>query len=99
MAHLEQEKSSMQLQEALELKRALLTINPNLTATTISKGSVVFTNKGNFYIAIAAGKIQIDTETYFAVSPASPIAIALTGYKKKQQVNFNGQVYTIHNVE
>lgn len=95
MAQLEQEKSGKQLQEALELKNMLLKINPDQRSTSISLGSIVLTDKGNFYISIAAGKILIDTEIYFAVSPASPIAKAFIGGILNQAINFNGLSYII----
>ncbi len=95
MAQLEQEKNSKQLKEALELKNTLLKINPNIQSSVVSLGSIVLTDKGNFYISIAAGKIIIDAEIYFAVSPSAPIAKAFTGGTKNQEINFNGQHYCI----
>ena len=98
MAQLEQEKSTKQLQEAFELKKSILKIDPNLHSSFISKGSLVLTDQGNFYISIAAGKIQVDNIDYFAISPLSPIAIAFIGAKANQKINFNGKDYFIEAV-
>lgn len=98
MAQLEQEKSGKQLQEALELKNLLLKIKNALPSKTVSAGSIVMTDKENFYILIAAGKIEIDGHVYFAISPGSPIAKALIGAVKKQKIDFNGQSYGIENI-
>lgn len=98
MAQLEQEKNSKQLGEALELKRQLDKINPEQHSEKITAGSLVLTNKGNFYIAISAGKLLVDETTCYAVSPASPIAVGLLGLKKGREYNFNGVKYMIVDV-
>ncbi len=98
MMQLEQEKNAKQLHETLELKKLLDRINPNQQSQTVVLGSLVITNKEKFYISIGAGKIVIDSEIYFAVSPTSPIAIKLIGLKINQEVNFNGSLYSIQQV-
>lgn len=98
MAQLEQEKATKQLQEAHELKKSLLKIDINQHATSVSKGSLVLTDQGNFYISIAAGKILLDNVAYFAISPLSPIAIAFMGLKSNQKLKFNECIYSIEAV-
>ena len=98
MMQLEQEKNAKQLVETLELKKLLDRINPNQNSQTTALGSLVITNKEKFYISISAGKIVIDSEIYFAVSPTSPIAIRLIGLKANQEMNFNGSVYSIKQI-
>lgn len=98
MMQLEQEKNSRQLFETMELKNALDKINSNQQSTVVAPGSIVLTDKGNFYISISAGKIQIDTVVYFAVSPASPIAAQFLGLTVGKQVNFNGNLYKIKEI-
>ena len=67
------EKLTAQLSEALKVKQSLTQINPELVAKNGSLGSVIYTNKGNFYIAASIGKVEIANELFFAISPASPI--------------------------
>jgi len=95
MAQLEQEKATKQLGEALALKNQLLKVNPNQKSVLVSNGSLVLTDQGNFYIAIAAGKIQVNNMVCFAVSASAPIALAFMGSKSKQELNFKGQKYEI----
>lgn len=57
MMQLEIEKQSVQLAEAMKLKHVLSQINPEKTTETIQSGSLVFTDQGNFYISISAGKL------------------------------------------
>ena len=98
MIQLEQEKNAKQLHETLELKKLLDRINPLQHSKIIALGSLVITNKEKFYISISAGKIILDTEMYFAVSPTSPIASKLIGLKVNNELNFNGSLYVIKQI-
>jgi transcription elongation GreA/GreB family factor len=98
MMQLEQEKNAKQLIETLELKKLLDRINPNQQSQTAALGSLVITNKEKFYISISAGKLMIDSEIYFAVSPTSPIALKLIGLTADQEMNFNGSLYSIKDI-
>jgi transcription elongation GreA/GreB family factor len=98
MAQLEQEKGSKHLNEALEFKSVLQKINPEQKSDKILLGSLVYTNKGSFYIAVAAGKISIGDQVFFAVSSASPIALKLIGLSKNDILNFNGNNFTIEEI-
>lgn len=95
MMQLEQEKISNQLSEALEIKKNISKIDPHTSSMIISLGSLVITDKGNFYIAISAGKLNVGNETFFAISPVSPIASKLLGLSIDQEIEMNGQVYKI----
>jgi LPS O-antigen subunit length determinant protein (WzzB/FepE family) len=87
-----------QLNEANKLKIALNLISPFLSSETAETGSLVMTDNGNFYIAISAGVLKVDNEQYFAVSPASPIALKIKGLKKDQEFLLNGKPYHIKKV-
>ena len=98
MAQLEQEKGAAQLHEAQELQETLKKIKLDLASSTIQVGSIIFTNKGNFFIAIPAGKLQIDDQLFYAISIASPIGMKLKGLSKNDRFDFNGQLTEIQNV-
>jgi transcription elongation GreA/GreB family factor len=95
MAQLEQEKGSKLLSEALEFKSVLQKINPEQKSDKILLGSLVYTNKGTFYIAVAAGKIMIEDDVFFAISQVSPIALKLIGLSQSDNLIFNGNNYKI----
>ncbi len=99
MAQIDQENARKQLHEARELKNALLKINPELNAAKALAGSIVVTDKNIFYIAVAAGKIEMDGITVFVLSPASPIGQKLLGLTAGDQMEFNGQVHRIKEVQ
>jgi transcription elongation GreA/GreB family factor len=98
LLQLEQEKNTRQLYESIALKEKLVRIDPALTSDVVSVGSVVATSSGNFYKAIAAGKIKIEGKEYVTISPSSPVAQRLMGLKASQSIVFNGQPYDIQSV-
>ncbi len=95
MAQLEIEKHSTQLAEAQKLKRVLEKIDPAQKSGSAQAGSLVITNQGNFYIAIAAAPFTLEGKTYFPVSPVSPIAQKLLGLKRGDPFTFNGKDFVI----
>ncbi len=95
MAQLETEKLTAQLSEALNIKQNLTQINPTITNNTVVLGSVVYTNKGNFYMAASIGKVTLANEVFFAISPASPIGKLLLTKKEKESFSLNDNEYTI----
>ena len=98
MMQQETDRNMAQLNEANKLKVALNAINPTAIHTTIDTGSVVKTNNGNFYLAISAGTLNVSGESYFAISPASPIGFKLKGLKVGDRFELNGKVYLIESV-
>lgn len=64
----------------------------------VHHGSLVYTNRGTFYISISAGQLQADGLTVFAVSPASPIGKLLLEKRKGDAFDFNGNSYLIEQV-
>lgn len=98
MMHFEQEKLGGQMNEANKLQQILLKINPELHNKNVATGSLVVTDIGNYYIAIGAGKFEIEGEVYFAVSLTAPLAQAMMGKTLGDKVKFNGRVYNIMEV-
>lgn len=98
MAQLETEKLSAQLNEALKLSQVFAQLNPNQKNKQITIGSLVFTNNGYFYIAVSLGKVEINNETIFAISPQSPIGKLLLTKKEKDSFSLNGLTYVIERI-
>ena len=95
MMQLEQEKIGIQLSEMQKLNRALDAIPDSLSPEKIRPGNIVITDHGNFYLAIAAGKIQADGENYFAISPASPLGSLLLKAEAGKAIEMQGKKYKI----
>jgi transcription elongation GreA/GreB family factor len=98
MMHLEQEKNHTQLNEALELQRIIRQINPNGQHISIQTGSVAYTSAGIFFIAVSLGKLQVEGQTVFAISPASPMGQCLMGLKAGQQGSLQGRAIVVERV-
>jgi transcription elongation GreA/GreB family factor len=99
MMQQETDRNMAQLNEANKLKVTLNQISATATSTSADNGSVVITNNGNFYIAISAGSLQVDKETYFAISLASPIGLKMKGLKAGDSFELNGKSYLISGIE
>lgn len=89
MIQLEMEKSGQQLAVINQMKAVLEKISIENTSKSICLGSLIITNKANYFLAISAGKITINTIDYFVVSTNSPIGNQLLGKKPGEIISFN----------
>ncbi len=95
MMQLEEQKATVQLFAALEVKQTLNQINLEHIHNTIGLGSLIQCNNANYYIAISAGKLKIDNIIYYSISMQSPIGLHLTGKGVGDQIEFNGNVIKV----
>src|SRR5476649_2245216 len=98
MMQQEKDRNTIQLNEANKLMVALNSISTKGESDIIETGSLVLTNGGKFYIAISAGTLVVDNETYFAVSAAAPICMQMMGKKAGDEFEVNGKRYRIDKV-
>jgi transcription elongation GreA/GreB family factor len=87
-----------QLNEVQKLRSVLDRLDPTIENDIIIPGSVVYTNNGNYYIAVSAGKLSLEGISYYVISAESPIGTLLLGKAKGAQFDFNGQNYLIQDV-
>ncbi len=87
--------NSSQLAEAIKQKQMLSQISIDKKLETIQVGSLVTTNHEKFFIAISAGSLKLNNETYLAISPSSPLGRNLIDKKKGDSVSFNNKLYSI----
>lgn len=98
MMQQEKDRNTTQLNEANKLMVALNRISTGGTSDKAESGSVVVTNNGRFYLAISAGNLLVEGESYFAISPGSPIGMKMMGSKVGQAFSLNGKTYTIEDI-
>lgn len=98
MMHLEQEKLTNKLKEAIALKDILEKIDVSKTTTTITLGSYVKVNTMQLFISAALPKISLEGVTILSVSPQSPLGNQLIGKKQHDTVVVNGNSFTIHEI-
>ncbi len=92
------EKNMEHLNDATKTKEHLKLIKTNIDSTDAILGSIVKTDIMNFYISTSIGKIEIDDETYFAISLNSPIGQLLKNKCEKDVFEFNQKKYRITEV-
>lgn len=92
------EKNMEFLNDATKTKDHLKLIKTNIDSTDAILGSIVKTNIMNFYISTSIGKIEIDDETYFAISLSSPIGQLVKNKREKEVFEFNQKKYLIEEV-
>jgi len=99
MMHIEQEKLTNKLKEAIEQKGILDKIDPSKSKENIILGSLVKANGIYLYVSVALPKIAIDGINVIALSPQSPLGNHLMGNRAGFQFEINKTHYTIESVE
>ncbi|RXK60382.1 hypothetical protein ESA94_07890 [Lacibacter luteus] len=99
MLQIEQENNSRQLKEVLQQKAALEKLDPHLQTEMVVRGSLVETNKGFFYMSLGLGKLKVDEQLVFAVSPDAPLGKLMLMKKVGDAFQFNNTAYEILSVE
>jgi len=95
MLQLEREKAGHQLAEIQKIKEHLSKINIETSSKTIGIGSLIYTTQSNYFIAISAGEIVLDSELFYAISSATPIAQLLISKAVGDKVLFRNTAITI----
>ena len=64
----------------------------------VELGSLVVTDKGNYFLSLALGKITISEIDYYSISLASPIGKLFYGKQRGQKVKFQNKEYLIKDI-
>jgi hypothetical protein len=89
---------AQQLAKANEQLELLMRINPDKNYAMVEFGAVIITNRQNLFISIGLGKIQVEGNVFYAISPAVPIYKAMEGKKVGEEFTFNNITYNIENI-
>jgi transcription elongation GreA/GreB family factor len=68
------------------------------SGNTVGFGSLVITDKMNFFIAASVGKFDLEGSDYFIISAQTPIYQAMEGKTIGDSFSFRNQKYTIKEV-
>ena len=98
MLQLEREKRGNQLAEIGKVKEALSKIDITKTQNAIAIGSVVYTSKSNYFIAISAGELKFGNENFYSISPSTPIGLLLIGKRPGDSIQFRNQEFIVNKV-
>ncbi len=84
-----------QLQKAIDQLEILNKIDPNKIKERVEFGAVVITNFQKLFVATSVGKVSVDNNTYFTISPMVPFFHAMRNKKKDEEFDFRGQKFRI----
>jgi hypothetical protein len=91
----EQERLQNQLYEVNLLVEQFDRLKGVKTSGTVLAGSLVYTDRGVFFVAIALGKVQVAEHPVQVISPNSPFALKMMGLKTGESFELNAVRYTI----
>ena len=94
MMQIERDNAAMQLDEALKLKKTLDLISAT-DNHVVSLGSIVITKTFKIFVAVGPGKLNVEGEDYFIVTPMSPLGKILFGLKAGMEFTFNNKPNTV----
>jgi len=95
MMQIERDNAAKQLEEAIKLNQTLLQININQRTELVQAGSLVVTKQATYFICVSLGQIAIEADTYWVVSPVSPLGQQLLGKKQSESFIFNKQTIQV----
>lgn len=88
-----------QLDKAKVVVNTLQKIDPKKIIDQVEFGAMVITDKQKLFVSAGLGKIELEGDTWYAISPAVPIYNALKGKKANDKVEFNGQIIFIKSIQ
>ena len=80
-----------QLQTELDLLETLNKVDFNQDHRVVEFGSVVITDMQKVFISIGLGKVNVDNDTFYAISLQVPFYQAMKGLKKGDTFDFRGR--------
>tara|TARA_R100000935_G_scaffold54462_2_gene83327 strand:- start:478 stop:936 length:459 start_codon:yes stop_codon:yes gene_type:complete len=98
MLQIDRENAGKQLREIEKLTLLLKKIDINNPSNYARLGSLVFTDKYNYFISISVGKVTVDSEDFLCVSLNSPVGKLLSAKKKGEEFYLNGSTFKITEV-
>lgn len=98
MLQLEREKAGNQLAEIQKVKENFSKIDIAKHLKSVGLGSLVYTTQTHYFIAISAGEFKIDNQTFYAISPNTPMGSLLLGKKVGDIVIFRDTKITISDI-
>ena len=98
MLQLEREKAGNQLADIEKQQELFSRVTIDASSEVARLGSLITTDNGTYFLAISVGAIIINTNTYYAISPSSPIGKILLGKKENDVLTFNNKTMVITDI-
>jgi hypothetical protein len=94
----EHEKLSWQMDELKGQYEQLEKFDLERSTEIVSSQNLVYTNKGIFFIVIPLGKVELEGETIYVISPVSPLGKKLIGLRVPDEIKVNDILYRIEKI-
>ncbi len=98
MIQSEIERIGLQRSEIIRQLQNVQILNPKKVNTTASRGALVYTGQAHYYLGAPIGKIEVDKQPVYVISPQSPIGELILDKHKGDKFQFNGKTMTIQEV-
>jgi hypothetical protein len=95
MLQLEMEKAGQQLVGITQMKVVLSKIDVLKSSKNACLGSIIITDKVQYFLSLSAGQLWVADKSYFAISVSSPMGKLLLGKQEKEVISFNGKTIEI----
>jgi len=99
MLQLEQENKRQQLMLLQQQQAVLNRIELPIPPQQIGLGTLVKTNGAYFFIGVALGKLMVDNQMVYVISPESPMGKLLLGKLPGDAVSFLKTTYLVEGIE
>jgi hypothetical protein len=99
MLQIDRENAGRQLQEIEKVVLLLKKIDVKATSDYARLGSLVYTDRFTYFISISIGTVIVEKTNYLCVALNSPVGILISGKKKGEEFNLNGEIYKIKDVK
>ncbi|MFC7526804.1 3-oxoacyl-ACP synthase [Parapedobacter sp. GCM10030251] len=86
------------LADAERMAQVLASLDARPHSGPAKLGSLIETDRGTFFLAVSAGRLDMEGNAYWAVSTASPIGSRLVGLQAGDRFSFNQVTYVITQV-
>lgn len=99
MLQIDRENTGKQLNEIEKSVQLLKKIDVNATSDYARLGSLVYTDRFTYFISLSIGTVSIEKKDYLCVALNSPVGLLISGKKKGDEFNLNGNDYKITNIQ
>lgn len=98
MNQLEQERIGKQMEQSEGMLNSLKALRGVDTKTQVAAGQLLRVSGSYYFLSVAFGKLTIENEIVFVLSPASPIGEQLIGKSVGEKIQFNGNELLIEGI-
>lgn len=98
MVQQELDQLEAQLAKTQAMQQELARVPLDRNCDRVAFGSLVTTDQGCYFIAIGLGAVEVNGETCYVISLASPIGQALKDKRVGEVLDFNGKRITVEGI-